>query len=172
MKDKTKWILIGVIIVVVIILILYRFLVFVLQDEWSMEDDAVKRAKQETELTEVTKITRSVWDKVYFVIEGKDASEQEVMIWVPEDETDDSKIHIEFMKDGFNKEQIKKVILDQLPGIEIVRLVPGVITPVPGESDDQYVWQLFYKEKDHYYYSFYNYNDGTALPEVYTLPNR
>lgn len=141
-----------------------------MNDQWSQEDIAIAAAKEQTELVKVTKTEKSVWNKIIWVIEGKDKDDQNLMVWVPF--TDDYKVdstsgavHSELLKNGVSESQMKAIIQNDLPNIEEIRLDPGMF-------DGNDVWQLFYKEQDHYYYRFYKFSDGTQLGEQYTLPNR
>lgn len=141
-----------------------------MKDQWSQEDIAITAAKKQTELVKVTKTDKSVWDNVVWVIEGKNKDDQALIVWVPftdeykVDETSGS-VHSEFIKDGLSEKQINAIIHSDLPNIDEIRLQLGLFHGTP-------VWQLFYKEKDHYYYRFYRFSDGTQLGEQYTLPNR
>lgn len=141
-----------------------------MNDQWSQEDIAIAAAKEQTELVKVTKTEKSVWNKIIWVIEGKDKDDQNLMVWVPF--TDDYKVdstsgavHSELLKNGVSESQMKAIIQNDLPNIEEIRLDPGMF-------DGNDAWQLFYKEQDHYYYRFYKFSDGTQLGEQYTLPNR
>lgn len=141
-----------------------------MQDQWSQEELAILAAKKQTELVKVTKTEKSVWNNVVWVIEGKDKDDQPLIVWVPftddyrVDETSGA-VHSELLKNGLSKKQINAIIRNDLPNVEEIRLQLGLFNGTT-------VWQLFYKDKDHYYYRFYRFNDGTQLGEQYTLPNR
>lgn len=141
-----------------------------MQDQWSEEEMAIAAAKQHSELIKVTRTEKSVWDNVVWVIEGKDKDDQSLFVWVPfteefkVDETSGA-IHSELLQNGLSESQIKAKILNELPNIKEIRLQPGLFN---GNN----VWQLFYRDQDHYYYRFYKFSDGSQLGEQYTLPNR
>ncbi len=154
-----------------------------MQDQWSEEEMAIAAAKQHSDLIKVTRTEKSVWDNVVWVIEGKDKDDRSLFVWVPftiaykDDETSGAKdseykvdetsgaIHSELLENGLSESQIKAKILNELPNIKEIRLQLGLFN---GNN----VWQLFYREQDHYYYRFYKFSDGTQLGEQYTLPNR
>lgn len=161
MKNRTKWILLSIVILVLVLIGLHRFYLYVHEDIWQGENEAVQRARQETGLTEAEKVWKSVWDKVCWVVEGKDADGQEIMVWLPEG----GQAEVKPLSEGVSESQVRTIIHDQYPGIEVVRLLPGIY-------NNELVWQLFYKEKAHHYYRFFRFSDGQALEEVFTLPNR
>ncbi|WP_223066662.1 DUF5590 domain-containing protein [Paenibacillus caui] len=161
MRTRTKWILISVLVAAAAIFGLYRYYIYVMQDTWTQEDAAILRAKKEAGLVKTIGVSKSVWDEVSWVVEGKDASGQHIMVWLQ----DGKAPHTEQVDQGITKTAMEAKIKAEMPNIHIVRLLPGVY-------ENQYVWQLFYKNGDHYYYRFYRFNDGSALTEEFTLPNR
>lgn len=107
------------------------------------------------------KVYKSVWDEVTWVVKGEDELGQEMMVWL----RDGVEAYEEPISNGFSESAIRQQIIELYPGIQIVRLVPGVY-------NNQYVWQLFYKDATHHYYCFFDFYNGEPLPEVFTLPNR
>ncbi len=140
---------------------LHRFYLYVHEDIWQGEKEAVQRARQEAGLTEAGKVWKSVWDNVCWVVEGKGEDGQKIMVWLPEG----GQAEVKPLSEGVSESQVRKIIQDQYPGITVVRLLPGIY-------NNELVWQLFYKEKAHHYYRFFRFSDGTSLEEVFTLPNR
>ncbi|MDQ0088052.1 uncharacterized protein YpmB [Paenibacillus anaericanus] len=161
MKKKTKWILISILTLLIVLFGLHRFYIYIQQDLWSGEQAAVVRAQQEAGISDVKKVYKSVWDEVCWVVEGKDESGQAVMVWIQEGKES----RVVPLSEGTTEAQVKAIIHERFPEIDIVRLVPGIY-------NDQLVWQLFYKENAHHYYRFYNFSSGEPLSEVFTLPNR
>ncbi|MEF2964311.1 DUF5590 domain-containing protein [Paenibacillus sp. M1] len=161
MRNRTKWILLSIVILALVLIGLHRYYLYIQQELRQGEDAAVQQARQEAGLQETTKVWKSVWDKVCWVIQGKDENGREVMIWLPEG----GQPEIKPLSEGVSESQVREIIRDTYPGIEIVRLMPGIY-------NDELVWQLFYKENAHHYYRFFRFGDGTPLEEVFTLPNR
>ncbi|WMT42727.1 DUF5590 domain-containing protein [Paenibacillus sp. D2_2] len=161
MKNRTKWILLSIVILLIVFFGLYRFYLYIQEDIWQGENAAVTLARQETGLVESEKVWKSVWDDVCWVVLGKNADGVEIMVWMAEGKAAVEKP----LSEGVSEQQIRKIIQDQLPGINIVRLTPGIY-------NNQYVWQLFYKDKSHHYYRFFSFSNGEPLSEVFTLPNR
>ncbi|OAB44316.1 DUF5590 domain-containing protein [Paenibacillus glacialis] len=170
MKNKKNFILLGIAIFVVIVFGLYRYYIYTMQDQWSQEEMAIIAAKQHSDLIKVTRTEKSVWDKVVWVIEGKDKNDQSLLVWVPftkdykVDETSGA-IHSELLQNGLSESQMKAKVQNELPNIKEIRLQLGMFN-----GND--VWQLFYRDQNHYYYRFYKFSDGRQLGEQYTLPNR
>ncbi|WP_138492927.1 DUF5590 domain-containing protein [Paenibacillus pinistramenti] len=161
MRTRTKWILTAILIAAAVLFGLYRYYVYTMQDTWSQEDAAILKAKQEAGLVKTIGVTKSVWDDVCWVVEGKNASDEHIMVWIEEGKAP----HAEVVNTGSTKKAIESQIKALMPDAAIKRLVPGVY-------NGQYVWQLYYKEKDHYYYRFFSFATGEALTEEFTLPNR
>lgn len=168
LKKKTKWILISIFIAIVVIIGVQRYYVYIMQDYWAEKDAAVIVAKQQASLASVTHANKSVWDTVCWVIEGKNTNQEDIVVWV----VDGKVAHQELAKNGVSIDQVRNSIQAQMPDISIVRLVPGIFDKNPDDTSVDYVYQLFYKEKDHYNYKFYRFSDGQPLTETFTLPNR
>jgi uncharacterized protein YpmB len=161
LKTRTKWIWISILIVAVAVFGLYRYYIYVMQDTWKQEDAAILRAKQEAGLVKTTSVTRSVWDEVCWVVQGQNAEGQPIMVWLQNGQPP----HTETIGAGSTKQAMTARIEALMPNAHIARLVPGIY-------NNQYVWQLYYKEDDHYYYRFFSFSSGKALTEEFTLPNR
>lgn len=160
-RQKRKWIWLSILAALLVIFGLYRYFVYIQQDTWNQEDEAVQKAKQYASIVKVNKTWKSVWDQVCWVVEGVDESGETLMVWIP----DSGELHSRKLSEGKSEQQIRAIIKEALPEIRVVKLDPGIY-------EGQYVWQLFYKEKEHYYYQFFHFEDGTALPDKFTLPNR
>lgn len=161
LKNRTKWILIAIMAIVLVLFGLYRYYVYVQADTWKEEDAAILRAKQEAGLVKTTGTSKSVWDNVCWVVEGKNANGEDIMVWLEKDK----KPHVELMKNGYSKDKMEQTLEQTMPDADIVRLLPGVY-------EGQYVWQLYYKQKDHYYYQFFRFTDGQPVSDEFTIPNR
>ncbi|GAA0135505.1 hypothetical protein YSY43_23450 [Paenibacillus sp. YSY-4.3] len=161
MKKRTKWILLSILILLLVLFGLHRFYVYVMQHTWNEESAAIQTAKQQTGIVSVDKTWKSVWDEICWVVQGKNENGEDLMVWLPES----GEPHEELLSGGTSEQQIREIVKNELPGIRIVRLMPGIY-------EGEYVWQLFYKEKEHHYYQFFKFSDGSILPDKFTLPNR
>ncbi|GGG05025.1 cell wall elongation regulator TseB-like domain-containing protein [Paenibacillus aceti] len=161
MKNRTKWILLSIVLLLIVFFGLYRYYLYVHEDIWRGENEAIQRARQETGLVEGERVWKFVWDEVCWVVQGKTADGTQVMVWLPEGKQAQEKP----LSEGVSEPQMRKIIEETLPDIDVVKLTPGIY-------NNQYVWELFYKDKTHHYYRFFSYSNGESLTEVFTLPNR
>lgn len=131
------------------------------QGKWDSEAAAITRAKQESNLVQVDKVWKSVWDKVVWVVQGSNEQGQQTMVWLEEGKQPQKSQ----LSEGMSEDAITAIIHQELPNITIKRLVPGIY-------NNTLVWQLFYKQQEHYIYRFYDFHSGKPLADEYTLPNR
>ncbi|MBP1999582.1 uncharacterized protein YpmB [Paenibacillus shirakamiensis] len=160
MKTRTKWILLSLIVLSLILIGISRYYIYVMKDRNAEEQVASAAAAKAVGLTEITKTVKSVWDEVIYVVIGKDASQKEMFVWVK----DGKVLYHAPSSAGTSEAKIRAIIQQQMPNITLERVIPGIY-------NNQYVWQVFYKDGDHYMYRFYNFADGKALEDVFTLPN-
>ncbi|BFH61836.1 MULTISPECIES: cell wall elongation regulator TseB-like domain-containing protein [Paenibacillus] len=169
-KNKKKWIFLAIAVFLLILFGLYRYYIYVTQDIRAEETTAILKAKQESGLVKVTESYKSVWDSVCWVIEGLDKENRPVMVWVRMEgggkvKAGEGAVHQELLADGMSETQIKQKIQQEMPDADKMKLTPGMY-------NGEYVWQLFYRSKDHYYYQFYRFRDGKSIGGPFTLPNR
>ncbi|WP_150273601.1 DUF5590 domain-containing protein [Paenibacillus tepidiphilus] len=171
MRKRKKWILLGIAAFLLIVLGLSRFYVYIMKDQWNERSAAEEVAKSKAGLAEITKSQKSVWDEnsIYWVMTGKNEAGTDMMVWVrftgdgqPAGGVND--IYATNTDSGTSEKQIRAIIAERLPGIEIKRLLPGVF-------NGEYAWQLFYEQDGRYYYRFFRFSDGSEIGEGYDLPN-
>ncbi|WP_339324344.1 DUF5590 domain-containing protein [Paenibacillus sp. FSL W8-0194] len=170
LKNKKKWIFLGIVAFLLIVFGLYRYYIYVTQDIRAQETAAILKAKQETSLVKVTEAQKSVWDTICWAIEGLDKDNRPIMVWVTMDENGKVKsgegaVHEELLSNGMSENQIKEKATKEIPDVKKLKAVPGMY-------NGEYAWQLFYWSKDHYYYQFYRFSDGQSIGGPFTLPNR
>ncbi|MBE0335842.1 cell wall elongation regulator TseB-like domain-containing protein [Paenibacillus sp. 23TSA30-6] len=173
MKKKKKWIAVAILAVILVLVSIFWYYSYVTQDQVTERNAAIVKAKQSGGLVSTTQTWKSVWDQVYWVVQGKNAQNENIMVWVPFQKvegqpnvpvTDNSGVHTELLKNGVDEQKMTAMIQQQLPGADIVSLQPSVF-------NGQYVWQLFYDDGSHHYYTFYRFSDGGSVGVKYTLPN-
>lgn len=172
MRNRKKWLPLGIGLVLLLLFGLSQFYAFIMKDQWEERSAAKEVAKAQAGLTEVTKAQKSVWDEnsVYWVLTGENEAGTELMVWVRftlegKPAGGDDGVYAAELSKGTSEQQIRSIIASQIPGVDIKRLLPGVY-------NGEYVWQLFYKLDGSYHYKFYRFSDGTAIGEELTLPNR
>lgn len=67
-----------------VLLGIYLFYEYVMKDTWVEEEAAIAIAKEKEDLVTVTKTQKSVWseDAIYWTIEGINADNEPIMVWV------------------------------------------------------------------------------------------
>ena len=172
MKKKTKWILLSVSGVLLLLLGLQLYYSYVMKDTWNEERMAIAAAKQHGHLVSSAKTYKSVWgeDNNYWVISGKDQDNQDRMVWVKF--TDDNvpvegadAVQSVLLNTGMSEAQIRDQIYNELPGVEIKRLLPGMY-------EGEYAWQLQYEHNGQRGYRFYRFQDGNTIGNDIILPNQ
>ncbi|NMO98007.1 DUF5590 domain-containing protein [Paenibacillus lemnae] len=171
MKKNTKRILLTISCILLALLAVQIYYSDVMSGIWDEERAAVQTARQHGGLGKVQKTYHSVWDKdsIYWVAAGQDGEGQDIMVWIKF--TEDGKpageqaVHAERISDGTSEQQIMSLIDRDLPGAEILRLLPGMY-------DGEYVWQLHYKNEKGTHYRFFRFQDGAPIGEDITLPNQ
>ncbi|OPA81482.1 hypothetical protein BVG16_04010 [Paenibacillus selenitireducens] len=163
---QRKWIVIMISIFILIMLGLHLFYRNIQSNEWTQEGMASKAAIETNALKKVTSVQKSVWEDVYYIVNGVNDQDQNMVVWVNQKGTS---IHAEQANAGMSKEAIQNKLLSKAPNAEIISAVPTI-------WEQQYAWQVFYKDKSEdgnmrYYYDFYRFRDGEYLT-TYTLPNR
>ncbi|MEO3947509.1 DUF5590 domain-containing protein [Gorillibacterium sp. CAU 1737] len=142
--------------VLLLLVLAYRFYLSIQSDIWDEEKVAIATAKSQTSLQSVTQVDPFVGDVPMMVVQGTDSEGRNIFVWVSGDQT-----HTEYADNGITKESVRTQTLEQNPGAELMRIVPGVY-------NDEYAWQSFYRVKGEdgkkrLYYSFYRFTDGKLL---------
>ncbi|NDI34396.1 DUF5590 domain-containing protein [Chengkuizengella sediminis] len=145
----------------IIVFLVLRWYYLTIQSPHRAEvNEAVTKAYAETNLIEVMDTDTFIGDDVYTIIYGKNKEEQDIIVWLSEND-----VHTELVSDGISKEEIKERILNNEPDIELLRVTPAKWT-------DEWAWEVFYKRDDEkgtrHYYDFYQFEDGEWL-ETYTM---
>ncbi|UQZ32367.1 hypothetical protein C2I18_01650 [Paenibacillus sp. PK3_47] len=171
MKKRRKWLLLGIALFLLLLFGLSQFYAYIMKDQWNERSKAEEVAMNQAGLTDITEAKKSVWDEnaIYWVVTGQNGAGTEMMVWVrfttegePAGGVND--IYAAEVAGGTSEEQIRTALAAELPGVEIKRLLPGVY-------NGEYAWQVFYRDKERYYYKFYRFADGAAIGEGYSLPN-
>jgi len=172
LRKRSNWVPIGIGVTLLLLFGLSQFYGYIMRDQWDERSAAKNAALTRAGLITVTEAQKSIWDEnsIYWVLTGKNESGADSMVWVrfttdgKVAEGDDA-VYAELISNGMSEREIRSIIGNELPGISIERLLPGAY-------NGEYVWQLFYKKDDRYYYRFYRFADGTPIGDGYTLPNR
>ena len=127
---------------------------------WTSLAKAEAAAVEALQLTSVSSVERFVSDQPYTVITATYGEDEEVVVWMWS-----GGLHMERLKDGFSKEEIIGIALQENPEKELLRVMPGKI-------HGEYVWEVYYEletEQDRRkYYDYYRFADGQKI-EIYRL---
>lgn len=135
-------------------------------DEKQIERNAIAQSSKMVAWTSITNVNKSVWDAVYYVVEGIDESGETQFAWVG----NDNQLTVKKASEGATKQQIKQLLVDQYPGISIKHIIPGI-------KDNVYVWQALVNRKDEngnkrFFYHFFHFENGTPTGEIFSMPNQ
>lgn len=171
MKKRTKWILRSITGLLLVLLGLQLYYSHIMKDTWNEETMAIQAAKQHGELVSSEKTYKSVWgeDNNYWVVTGKDADQQDRIVWVKF--TDDNvpaeaadTVNSVLLNSGLSEAQMLTLIHKDMPDAVIKRLLPVMY-------EGEYAWQLHYENHGQRGYRFYRFQDGNAIGEDIILPN-
>lgn len=134
-------------------------------DEAQLEKTAIQRSREYVAWSSITKVEKSIWDSVYYVVTGKDESGAVQMAWVNEDS-----VTVKAASEGATKSDVEQSIKKQYPAAHISHIIPGV-------KDGEYVWEVLMKRKDEagvnrYFYHFYTFSDGSPTGDIFAMPNQ
>ncbi|WP_033828569.1 cell wall elongation regulator TseB-like domain-containing protein [Bacillus andreraoultii] len=117
------------------------------------KNEAIKRAKEEVNLTKVTNIDWFHYTDSYYVIEGVTADNKEIYVWVPEDKN--GTVHVENKKAGMSKDKVKAFVFNELNDIsrdkrpkEIMKIKLGMIEEAPA-------YEITYRDQENRYSILY-----------------
>jgi uncharacterized protein YpmB len=155
-----KWIAITVG-VFACLLIFFTWFYFSAKDGFTAaESEAIRRALQESTMTEVDHVEFYAGATNYTVVFGNNIDGEKLLVWVGNEE-----IHEEKASDGVSKSIIRNQVVERQGPVTFVRTTPGKL-------GERWVWEVFYKKKENdgmrHYYDFYNFADGEWI-DTYTL---
>ncbi len=160
--SRTRWIIIltGFILFVVVSLVLYVRSAD--SDYRQAENRAIRIAKEQGSLTEVTEAVSHTWDETVWVVTGKDAEDQIWMVWERQDELIRKKV-----SDNMSQQQMLEKFTGEHAGRTPIRIIPGWFKGQPA-------WEIRYwtdESKQHQSLDFYSFMDGSVL-KTYVLSNQ
>ncbi|MFF2482205.1 DUF5590 domain-containing protein [Paenibacillus sp. NPDC058071] len=139
---------------------------------WSEERQAQQQAANAAGLTEIGKTTKYVWDKPYWIVEGKNEAGEDLYVFIElsKEETAEGSVasaepRIIKATEAYGKENLIASFSAQKPDADIKRIQPGTL-------NGELVWEVYYSRKEDmtkYYYDFYKFGDGTFIDQ-YKLP--
>ncbi|BBI33243.1 cell wall elongation regulator TseB-like domain-containing protein [Cohnella abietis] len=131
-------------------------------DHRNAENNAIRIAKEQAGLVEVSNAVIHTWDETVWVVNGKDAEEQEWMVWEREAETIKEKV-----SDNMSEQQMIAKFSQEHNGLMPIRIIPGWFQNGP-------VWEIRYwneaeqNNQRHQSIDFYSFKTGSKL-KTYVL---
>ncbi|MFC5467726.1 DUF5590 domain-containing protein [Cohnella suwonensis] len=155
-----KW---GILVAGFVVFVLVCFYLYVRssdKDYRSVENRAVRIAKQQAGLKEVTDAASHTWDETVWIVSGKDADGES---WVVFEKSDG--VVKEKTTDNLTKKQMLAKFESEHEGASApIRMIPGWFKGQPA-------WEIrYWNNDDHLHQSlgFYSFKDGTML-KTYVL---
>ncbi|MEW9109410.1 MAG: DUF5590 domain-containing protein [Cytobacillus gottheilii] len=99
------------------------------------EDEAVKRAKEDTNLVSVSDFEIYHGNETIFVIEGKDENGDNVFVWVPEN---DGEIQLLKQSEGITEQEAQNILLSEKGQVDVISRKLGMEKNIP-------LWEIAYK---------------------------
>ncbi|XEC92707.1 DUF5590 domain-containing protein [Paenibacillus tarimensis] len=155
-----RWALISTMLLIIIFLLLNIYYRSIQAPVWAEQNQAIAIASEAAQLDKVIRVDKHVWDTTTWVVQGINAEQKEVYVWV----TDETTAVIP-ASEGIKKSVLQANVLAAKPDIRITRITPGLLR---GER----VWEVFYSREENvtrYYYEFYRFSDGSFIT-IYNLP--
>ncbi|OWR29152.1 hypothetical protein CDO73_15920 [Saccharibacillus sp. O23] len=171
MSKRTKVILLSVLIVLILLSGAYLYYMVSMQGRTSERDAAIARAREQANLTEVSRTDKWVWgdNSIFWVVQGTTAAGQEEYVWLKykDDGTPvegQNSVLVLPLAGTVSRDDMIARFEAELPDAKLIRILPGIY-------GNQYVWQIFYKQGDMRYYRFYGLKDGAATGKTMELPD-
>ncbi|GIP37426.1 hypothetical protein J31TS4_07060 [Paenibacillus sp. J31TS4] len=141
----------------------FRYYTVIQAEEEAVLNQAAERARQAGHVTTVTKLQPYTGDEPYTVVFGKNAEDQEVIVWVSEGE-----MIAKPASEGVTSQMAQTATKAKGADVEVLRVSAG-------RTGGVLVWEVFYKRPEaggeRYYYDFYHFEDGSPI-DTYKLSVR
>lgn len=157
-----KWIWIIIILLFVIIGIGINIYSNALDPLNKAEAVATSIAKEETSIITVEDVSIYNGSSSYYIVEGKDKSDQNLIAWIPQDEKN-RRIIVKKEKDGISKEDAIQKLYERKNPDEIISVKLGMENNIP-------LWEIYYRSKKeliNYYYI--DFETGEWLKDIQNL---
>ncbi|WP_336786731.1 cell wall elongation regulator TseB-like domain-containing protein [Paenibacillus sp. MMO-177] len=160
--NPKRWLAVILVALVAVIAVIIMYYNAIQQPFWNSENPIRKQAKEAAGLTEVSSVTKQVWDTTSWIVKGKNDANEEIYVWLI---GPDKTVQTVKAAEATDKAAIKQALLQKKPDAAIKRIQPGTL-------NGQLVWEVFYSQGNNpekYSYDFYDFRSGTYVTE-YHLP--
>ncbi|WP_047985288.1 cell wall elongation regulator TseB-like domain-containing protein [Ornithinibacillus californiensis] len=154
----TKWTLLSVFLLIVAIIIYLLFLYHdVQQSKTAGFDNAEERVIRDTEVNQIVKTMRFHGNSLYYIVYGITASDEEVIVFVPQDSEVD--VRVVYQSEIIPEDALIQKWAKDCVGCEFIEITPAYI-------DDTALWEITYlDEVGRYVLDYVSIVDGTKYEE-------
>ncbi len=150
-------------IIIFVIMIAFGITVYInaLEPLKNAESAAIKAAKKETSLVEVTDFSLYNGSETYYVVTGINSKKENIIVWIPE--KDDKKVIVRKESDGITKEEAIQKLHKEKDPQKIMTVKLGMENNIP-------LWEIFYRSNEeliNYYYV--DFESGEWLKDIQNL---
>jgi Uncharacterized protein conserved in bacteria len=157
-----RWLAVFFVALAAVIAIVIMYYNTIQQPFWDSERPIRKQAKEAAGLTEVSSITKQVWDTTSWIVKGENDADEEIYVWLIGPEKN---VQVVKATEGTDKAAVKQAVMAAKPDADIIRIQPGTL-------NGQLVWEVYYSQgsnPEKYSYDFYDFRTGKYVTE-YHLP--
>lgn len=156
-----KWIIISVVILLASTVGVISVYLNATKPLRAAEKKAIEIAKQETDLTDFHDFQMSNGESTHFVLRGKDPNEEEVYVWISED---DRKTLIKKVNSGVSEEEAVKTVYANKDPQEIISVRLGM-TKI--QKTTRPSWEIYYRtDNGHLNYYYVDFETGEKLRAI------
>ncbi|MGY0691746.1 cell wall elongation regulator TseB-like domain-containing protein [Virgibacillus sp. FSP13] len=155
-----KWILLVICLVLISCLIYIGFLYHSIQESKNAGfSDTKERVLENTELTEIDRISKFQGEKTYHILFGNTKDQDEKIVFVPI-QSKSEKITIIDASDILREQNVIKQWQEQCNKCELIDVTPAMV-------DNKALWEVTYKDSsDRYTFDYLSIYDGTRFQQI------
>lgn len=131
------------------------------------EDKAIQLAKEKTSLKSVDKLDWFHYFDAYYVIQGKNDNNENIIIWVPDDK--DKEIIVKKANEGLSEEEVISLLFNGIDSFQDEKRPKEIINIKLGMIEDVPVYEVTYRDqKNRYSFLYIDFYEGSWY-RVYNL---
>ena len=155
-----KWLWIAAIGVIVLIGIAVKIYFNATNPVAEAESRAIKIAKEETEITDITEFSLYHGSKAYYVIQGSNKKGENLIAWIPEK---GGKIVVLRAEDGITKSEAINTLSNEVSPEQIIDVRLGI-------EKNNTLWEVYYRSSnDKINYHYIDFETGEVLRGIRNL---
>jgi uncharacterized protein YpmB len=156
-----KWIIISIVILLAGTIGLISVYLNSTKPLRTAEKKAIEIAQKETDLTDFQNFQLSNGESTYYVLRAKDSNEEEVYVWISED---DRKTVIKKVNSGVSEEEAIQTVYANKDPKEIISVRLGM-TKI--QKTTRPAWEIYYRtDNNHLNYYYVDFETGEKLRAI------